>query len=374
MKSLALFVEELLYEHQCVIIPDFGAFVSNRKVAQLLKDSTIVPPAKEISFNARLHVNDGILVKHVAQQEHISYQAAQEYVRAEVEQWKYVLGKEEELVLDKIGKFHQTPQDSVVFEPFAQENFLTDSFGLSAVSVNEISKSASLAGSSAMSDVLAENPMTTKEEKKQAFVLPSWAKYALSGVVGLGIIYYGVYAFLQSLTKPSQEVAVASGKQKISEASFVGSGTAVAQKEISADTISATAKALSQKQLELEKEQAQLAQLEKQEHERQQREKQQQVVAVPKTTSKGKSSVASVADSDPRPYHLVAGAFSSLANAHNKVAELKKDGFKDAVVVGKNAKGLFLVSYKSFDQDTQARAYISKVKENGYDTWLYKKE
>nr|WP_231553763.1 hypothetical protein [Capnocytophaga canimorsus] len=34
MKELNVYVEELLFKYQCVIIPKFGAFISNRKSAK----------------------------------------------------------------------------------------------------------------------------------------------------------------------------------------------------------------------------------------------------------------------------------------------------------------------------------------------------
>ena len=65
MKDLNVYIEELLYKHQCVIIPKFGAFISNRKSAKMADDKTFDPPKRELSFNASLNSNDGLLIKHV---------------------------------------------------------------------------------------------------------------------------------------------------------------------------------------------------------------------------------------------------------------------------------------------------------------------
>ena len=43
MKNLDAYIEDLLFKHQCVIIPEFGAFVSNRKAAELAADKTFSP-------------------------------------------------------------------------------------------------------------------------------------------------------------------------------------------------------------------------------------------------------------------------------------------------------------------------------------------
>ena len=36
-KNISEYISELLYTHECVIIPEFGGFVGNRKSAELNK-------------------------------------------------------------------------------------------------------------------------------------------------------------------------------------------------------------------------------------------------------------------------------------------------------------------------------------------------
>ena len=68
--TLEGYITDLLYRYQCVVVPDFGAFLSQIKPASLQRESnTFYPPYKELSFNARLHTNDGLLVAQVAQAE-----------------------------------------------------------------------------------------------------------------------------------------------------------------------------------------------------------------------------------------------------------------------------------------------------------------
>ena len=48
-KSVAHYISELLFLHDCVIVPDFGGFVGNKKSAQLNKTTgTLTPPSKQI--------------------------------------------------------------------------------------------------------------------------------------------------------------------------------------------------------------------------------------------------------------------------------------------------------------------------------------
>ena len=59
-KTISKYISELLFLHDCVIIPEFGGFVGNNKSAVLNEITrTISPPSKEILFNLNLQTNDG---------------------------------------------------------------------------------------------------------------------------------------------------------------------------------------------------------------------------------------------------------------------------------------------------------------------------
>jgi len=46
------YIEELLYRYNCVIVPGFGAFLTQLKSAEINKSTnTFLPPSKVISFN-----------------------------------------------------------------------------------------------------------------------------------------------------------------------------------------------------------------------------------------------------------------------------------------------------------------------------------
>ncbi len=68
--SLQQYIKELLYQHECVTVPNFGAFLT-RSVPVLIHPDTDVfsPPKKEVSFNSLLKSNDGILANYMAKKE-----------------------------------------------------------------------------------------------------------------------------------------------------------------------------------------------------------------------------------------------------------------------------------------------------------------
>ena len=56
------YICELLYDHDCVIIPGLGGFIANFEPARIIrKQHTIMPPSKKIAFNGKLKNNDGLL-------------------------------------------------------------------------------------------------------------------------------------------------------------------------------------------------------------------------------------------------------------------------------------------------------------------------
>ena len=73
-------IKELLFRHDCVIIPNFGGLVSNPVSSKINTVSgTIFPPSKLIVFNKNLSINDGLLINHISKKEKISINDSKEY-------------------------------------------------------------------------------------------------------------------------------------------------------------------------------------------------------------------------------------------------------------------------------------------------------
>ena len=80
-KAVPHYISELLFLHECVIIPEFGGFVGSRKSAELNKfTGTLSPPSKQILFNPNLKSNDGLLVAHIANKEEIKTENAKDNI------------------------------------------------------------------------------------------------------------------------------------------------------------------------------------------------------------------------------------------------------------------------------------------------------
>ena len=90
--KIETYIGQLLYKHQCVIVPDFGAFLTTNQSSLLMENSHgFFPPKKQIAFNINLKNNDGLLANHIAQAEACSYEKAVAAIQDEVLGWKKVL-------------------------------------------------------------------------------------------------------------------------------------------------------------------------------------------------------------------------------------------------------------------------------------------
>ena len=124
------YLKELLNDNECVIIPEFGAFISKRHSATIdYANHSFIPPFKEIVFNNKLTNNDEILVDFISKKENISKEDSLTKIQNFVNQTAAILDVNNEYVMEGLGKMRKFGND-YVFEVSHSENLLGDSFGL----------------------------------------------------------------------------------------------------------------------------------------------------------------------------------------------------------------------------------------------------
>ncbi len=123
-------IEELLYSHECVTVPNFGSFlVSNTRAKVDSKEGKFMSPKRKVSFNALIKQNDGILANYISSKNKISYQNALEVIDEKIKIWDQKL-KLDTLIFKNIGEFYLNPENKMCFQPFNTKNFSYDFFGL----------------------------------------------------------------------------------------------------------------------------------------------------------------------------------------------------------------------------------------------------
>ncbi|MFL0161924.1 HU domain-containing protein [Aquirufa salirivi] len=165
--SIVNLIETLLYEHDCIIIPNFGGFVVNVKDFEFnAKEGKIYPRKRWIAFNERLRSDDGILATAWAKKEGISHKVAFDQISQFSQSLKDSLKSEPILVLPKLGTFSLTAESKISFLPNPEQNFDLSQFGLLPVALPSSSKISK--------PILLENPiersMTLQEETSEETV------------------------------------------------------------------------------------------------------------------------------------------------------------------------------------------------------------
>jgi Sporulation related domain. len=129
--DITAFIRELLFSHDCVIVPGFGGFIGNYTPARIDKSSsTFYPPVKQITFNRNLNHNDGLLVGRISESAKMNYGDARNLVEEYVASVRKKLEKGEKIVFDNIGSFINNQEGNIQFEPDTSVNYHLDSFGL----------------------------------------------------------------------------------------------------------------------------------------------------------------------------------------------------------------------------------------------------
>ena len=133
-------IYDLLHNNDCVIVPEFGAFVLKSHSAYI-KDDAFYPPKKIISFNAMLDENDGLLVKHLTASRKVSYKKALKIINDEAQSLKNSLSVDKKIKIDPLGDIELSSENKLVFYPNESINFDSNSFGLKSFSKQPILKS-----------------------------------------------------------------------------------------------------------------------------------------------------------------------------------------------------------------------------------------
>lgn len=300
----------LLYRYQCVIVPNFGAFLTDIKSSYYNEEEkTFFPPQKQVSFNVNIKHNDGLLANHIALEEGISYELAVEEIQTTINSWNTELNAYAYLQVGGIGHFKLNSEGSLVFTPVNTNNYLATSFGLSNVIATSISRvTANVIQESA--PVIQLNP----KKRTKYNVVKYAAVFTLFAGISSVLVKDAYSAYVDDQTFAIEKSVQSKLQNHIQEATFV---------------IEPNIPALSLATREIQEEQINT------------------------------------------PYHIVASAYRSSENASKAVNQLKAKGFEDASFLGKTRHGMFPVLYGSYQTQEEAQLELKKIhKSINNDAWI----
>lgn len=211
--KLANYINDLLYRYDCVIVPNFGGFITNKIGASISDTHTFSPPTKQISFNANLKHNDGLLANYVASIENISFEKATTFINTVVLKWQDEI-ENNAIEISAVGVLTLNEEKQIVFEPNTTSNFLTESFGLSTITA-----SATERFKEQVIPLIPVNEAPVEETARRT--MPAFIKVAAAAAILLtvGTLGFNEYNKTQEATKFAKQQEKV--EQKIQSATFV---------------------------------------------------------------------------------------------------------------------------------------------------------
>ena len=131
MKTFDEIIVQLIIQHDCVVIPEFGGFVTKAIPSKIDYDKGIMsPPSKQLLFNIQLLNNDGLLTTEISSVNKTSYADASNEIVRKVSEYNTVLKEGKKIAIHKVGTFQRNQEGVIIFEQDRFFNFLMASYGL----------------------------------------------------------------------------------------------------------------------------------------------------------------------------------------------------------------------------------------------------
>jgi len=309
IKKIDTYISELLFLHDCVIIPEFGGFVGNDKSA-VLNANTIYPPSKEIVFNKHLKKNDGLLINHISMSELISNEQSKKLVLEYVKNINQKLKKIRTFRIEKVGLISIDAGENISFLQDSFNNYNPNSFGLSSQSTSKLDN---------MEKKVEEIIKPISNERKKI-----WRAAAiLVPIIGLSFI---------SITQ----------EEKINE---IYSQMANLNPLTLFETIEKTSD--TEKFDEIEESST--------------------IQIISKEKKEGNDSLEEIIVDIK--FYVIAGSFSLEKNATRLVNQLKEEKY-NAKIIGTNKNGLIRVCYESFATKEEAFSLLENLNSEGKSGWI----
>ena len=188
-------ISHLLHSNDCVILPNFGAFVLKSKSAYI-EENEFFPPSKYVSFNSMLKDNDGLLAKFISEERKKSYKKSLKLISDEVKVLNEKLS--EDLIFDTeyLGIFELKEKNTLIFNPDFSINFDSSVFGLNSFVRKPII-----------------NISSKKAADKAQFDTNNLLRYAAIFISILGLSYFGYFNYNDYLNNEKlKNIAIAQEK------------------------------------------------------------------------------------------------------------------------------------------------------------------
>ena len=136
MKNLAQYIEELIIQHECVIVPGLGGFVTYRDKASI-RNNQLYAPTQRVRFNQLLTYHDGLLTEAYMRDRQISYAAALEAIETDIKLITTSLNSGNTFILGRIGALSLSADNTIILKN-EDCKFLPENIGLPVVNLKQL--------------------------------------------------------------------------------------------------------------------------------------------------------------------------------------------------------------------------------------------
>ena len=135
MKDLSKHIEYLLLDHECVIYPELGAFITNYISSKWSKEENLfLPPYRFVWFNPQIKEDDNMFISTLALRYNISHADATLLCTEYLEEIYQELEENGNVDIGSIGTFIKESEDSpIIFAPTISGIATPDIYGLDSV-------------------------------------------------------------------------------------------------------------------------------------------------------------------------------------------------------------------------------------------------
>ncbi|HET6225739.1 MAG TPA: SPOR domain-containing protein [Bacteroidia bacterium] len=337
MQKVDKHISELLYDYDCVIVPNFGGFVTNYASAKIHPvQHTFTPPSKSIVFNKNLKHNDGLLANHMAVDLNTDYLQALKYIDEFVNDTNLQLKSGKKVTIADVGVLFWDVEKNIQFEP-SSKNYLLDSFGLVPFQSPAIKRDALV--KRIEKQLKDREPATLPKKKKVGRIIVA--------AVALPLVAALLWIPLKTdLFKHTEKANLVPFTTKTPKKEVVAEQPAETVLDKDTTITRPTAPAVTPSQPVTET----------------------MVTPVKADTT----SVAILENRDGYKFHVVAGCFQIERNAIRYMETLRQQNI-DASIIGQNDKGLYVVSCGNFATRKEANVKLNDLRNQQQTVWLYKK-
>ena len=379
--DITTYINELLYEHECVVIPGLGGFIVNDRPATINRIThEFSPPFRKVMFNVHLSANDGLLMNHIANTEGVTYLEAKKWVLHFSKYCQEELKQGNSIDLKEIGTLYKNKEGYISFEQDKDVNHNAEAFGLGSFYSPPIERPTDEERIKNIVEPILSVKTKPKARKPEANRQLTLKRRRRAGVIILSLFilllgigggytlkedatqYFKSYAMLipsfsldEKVTQPENIMLDVQKDIPIISLNKVSVGTSPESNPsaMSTESDEPQPSGTNVSDMEMEKnENAVLAKAEILKGE----------IRLPEFTPASK------------PYLIITGSFSEESNAKKLVIKLRKAGV-NALIADTTKNGMYRVAYASFENIDQAKKELYALRDKAYpDAWILKKK